>query len=44
MNAACSKQVFAAADMEGITRQAAALGLLVGIPNGPLPLQDGPLG
>jgi hypothetical protein len=31
-------------DREGITRHAAALGLPVGIPNGSLPLQDGPLG
>jgi len=30
-------------DREGITRQAVALGLQAGIPNGSLPLQDGPL-
>ena len=30
-------------DREGITRQAAALGLPAGIPNGSMPLQDGPL-
>ena len=30
-------------DREAITRQAVALGLPVGIPNGSLPLQDGPL-
>ena len=30
-------------DREGITRQAAALGVPAGIPNGSLPLQDGPL-
>ena len=30
-------------DREGIARQALALGLLAGIPNGSLPLQDGPL-
>ena len=31
-------------DRKGITRQAMALGLPGGIPNGSLPLQDGPLG
>lgn len=31
-------------DREGIGRQATALGLPAGIPNGSLPLQDGPLG
>ena len=31
-------------DREGIARQATALGLPAGIPNGSLPLQDGPLG
>ena len=31
-------------DREGIARQASALGLPAGIPNGSLPLQDGPLG
>ena len=31
-------------DREGIALQAAALGLPAGIPNGSLPLQDGPLG
>lgn len=30
-------------DREAITRQAVALGLAAGIPNGSLPLQDGPL-
>ena len=30
-------------DREGIARQALALGLPAGIPNGSLPLQDGPL-
>ena len=31
-------------DREGIARQAMALGLAEGIPNGSLPLHDGPLG
>jgi hypothetical protein len=31
-------------DRDGITRQASALGLAAGIPNGSLPLHDGPVG